>query len=139
MKTSILVGGIALALTLAAQPARAQIVEAGVVIRSGPVAGHVIYGPPVRRVVVERYAPRVIVVERVHVPHGRANGWWRKHGYRATTVYYYGDDGRYYDRGFDGRTRVRAVVVYERGGRYYRPDDDNWRDRRPYRGHDRDD
>jgi hypothetical protein len=37
--------------------------------------------------------------------------------------------GRFYDRRFDSRDRVRAVVVYERDGRFYR----DWDDR-----HDRD-
>ena len=68
MKTAIVMGGIVLGLTLHS-PAAAQIVEAGVVISSGPVAGHVViadpepvYHRPERRVVVERYDPRVVVV-----------------------------------------------------------------------------
>jgi hypothetical protein len=40
------------------------------------------------------------------------------------TVYY--TSGRYYDRRFDSRDRVHAVVVYERGGRYYRDWDDRY-------------
>lgn len=126
MKGSLVVGGIAFSLLLAAGPVRAQAVEAGVVIRSGPVAGHVVvarrpaYPVPSRRVVVvERYAPRVVLVEPDHIRRGRADGWWRRRGYRAIVVYY---DGRhYYDRWFSGRTLYR-VEVFERGGRFYRCD-----------------
>ena len=155
MKTSIVVGGMALGLLLAARPAPAQMVEAGVVIHSGPVRGHVIVGEPapvvayrepVRRVVVvDRYAPRVIVVESVRGPRGRAYGWWRNQ-YRPVVVYY--DGARYYDRWF-GRPGLRRIEVYERGGRFYRWDgdrrrfrdrDDHYRDRDDHRGrHDWDD
>jgi hypothetical protein len=62
----------------------------------------------------------VIMVERTHVPKGKAHGWWKKHGYREVTVYY--DGTRYYSRRIDG-TRIRAVVVYQREGRYYLGDD----------------
>lgn len=129
MKTSIVIGGLA-GLLLAARPASAQMVQAGVVIRSGPVSGHVIVGDPapvvayrqpVRRVVVvDRYAPRVILVEAVRVPRGRAYGWWRNQ-YRPIVVYY--DGYRYYDRWF-GSPGLRRVQAYERGGRYYRWDGD---------------
>jgi hypothetical protein len=60
----------------------------------------------------------VIVVNRVHVP----RGWWKKHSYRAVTVYYDGD--RYYLRRY-ARPNLRAVIVYERGGRYF-IDEDRW-------------
>jgi hypothetical protein len=121
MKTSIVVGGMALGLLLAARPVPAQMVQAGVVIRSGPVSGHVIVGEPApvvvyreparRVVVVDRYAPRVIVVESLRGP------------------------------------GLRRVEVYERGGRFYRWDDnrsrdrdDHYRDRDDHRGrHDWDD
>jgi hypothetical protein len=151
MKTAIVLGGTALALTLHS-PAAAQMVEAGVVVRSGPVVGHVIvadpppaYHRPERRVVVvERYAPRVIVVERVHKHRGR--GWWRQHGYRPVVVYYNGRTGRFYDRWHRDRRGVREVVVYERRGRYYVHEDwrsdrseDRERDDREYRYRDRDD
>jgi hypothetical protein len=157
MKTSIVVGGMALGLLLAARPAPAQMVQAGVVIRSGPVSGHlivgepapvVVYREPVRRVVVvDRYAPRVIVVESVRGPRGRAYGWRRYH-YRPVVVYYVGY--RYYDRWFGGRPGLRRVEVYERDGRFYRWDgdrehyryrgrDDRYRDRDDHRRHDWDD
>ena len=58
----------------------------------------------------------VIVVERTHVPKGQAHGWWKKHGYREVTVYY--DGTRYYSRRLDDK-RIRAVVVYQREGKYY--------------------
>jgi hypothetical protein len=141
MKAHVVVGGLAFGILLAAAPASAQVVQAGVVIRSGPVYGHVIVGEPAapvvyprprRVVVVERYAPPVVVVERIHAPRGYAYGWWRRYGYRPVVVYYGG--GRYYDRWFDGRP-LRRVEVYERNGRYYRWDDD----REHYRDRTRDD
>jgi hypothetical protein len=137
MKARVVVGGLAFGILLAAAPASAQVVQAGVVIRSGPVYGHVIVGEPAaavvypmprRVVVVERYAPPVVVVERVYAPRGYALGWWRRYGYRPVVVYYGG--GRYYQRWFDGRP-LRQFEVYERNGRYYRWDDDrdHYRDR----------
>ncbi len=139
MKTAIVTGGIALALTLQS-PAAAQMVEAGVVVRSGPVAGHVVIADPApvyhRRVVVERYAPRVIVVEHVRVHRSRGHGWWKKHGYRPVVLYYDVRYGRFYDRWHRDRRGIREVIVYERRGRYYVTDDYR-RDRDDYR--DRDD
>ncbi len=142
MKANVVVGGIAFGILLATGPASAQVVQAGVVIRSGPVTGHVVVGepvpvvayrrPPVRRVVVvERYAPSIIVVERLYAPRGRAYGWWRHQGYRPVVVYY--DGRRYYNRWVDGRA-LRRIEVYERGGRYYRWDGDD-RDRYRDRAH----
>jgi hypothetical protein len=126
MKANVVMGGIAFGILLAAGPAQAQDVQAGVVIRSGPVIGHVVvarpratvvYREPPRHVVVYRYAPRAVVVERVYLPRGRTYGWWRGRGYRPVVVYY--DGGRYYNRWFDGRG-VRRIEVFERGGHYYR-------------------
>jgi len=148
MRTSIATGSLLTALLLA-QPAHAQQVLADVVLQTGPVAGHVVIGngystygrqrviyrrPPVRRVVV--VAPRVIVVERTRYDR-RAE--WTRFGYRPVYLYYV--DGRYFERSFN-RAGVRQVVVYERGGRYYRecdPDDRYDRDRhqRARHGHDR--
>jgi hypothetical protein len=95
MKVNVVVGGVAFSLLLAAGPAHAQVLEAGVVIRSGPVTGHVVVArpavyrePPRHVVVVDRYAPRVVIVERLYVPQGRGYGWWRGHGYRPVVVYY---------------------------------------------------
>jgi hypothetical protein len=144
MRTSIATGSLLTALLLG-QPAQAQQVLADVVLQSGPVAGHVVIGdgystygrqrvvyrhPPVRRVVVVEPAPRVIVVERARY---RSQGEWRRFGYRPVTLYYV--DGRYFDRSFD-RGGVRQVVVYERGGRYYRECD--WDDRYERDRYDRD-
>jgi hypothetical protein len=147
MKPSVIAGSLLSGLVLVASSMQAQQVSADVVIRSGPVAGHVVVGdgystyhrppvivyrrPPVRRVVVvERYGPRVIAVERVH-RHRHARHW-RRHGFRPVTLYYV--DGRYYDRWAGYRRDVREVVVYERDGRYYhdcgdqRHDDHRYRD-----------
>jgi hypothetical protein len=135
MRTSIATGSLLTAL-LVVQPAHAQQVLADVVLQTGPVAGHVVIGngystygrqrviyrrPPVRRVVVYERAPRVIVVERTRY-HRRAE--WTRFGYRPVTLYYI--DGRYFDRSFN-RAGMREVVVYERGGRYYRECDEDER------------
>jgi hypothetical protein len=129
MKRRLVVGGIvALALGLTAVPVRAQTtVEGGVVIHSGPVTGHVEVGSP-PPVVVYREPREVIVVEHVHAPHGHAHGWWKKHGYRAVTVYY--DGSRYYSRRVE-RPGLRAVVLFESRGRYYLGDEHDER----YRHH----
>lgn len=141
MRTKVIVGALITMASVAA-PLQAQRIEAGISVHNGPIAGHVIVNDgyssytgepvvhyrPVRRVVVERYPPRVIVVERFrHKGHGKH---WRKHGYRAVTVYEI--NGRYYDR---YRSGMREIVVYERDGRYFR----DWRDGdRDYdRDHDR--
>jgi len=125
MKAHVVVGGLAFGMLLAAGPASAQVVQAGVVIRSGPVTGHVVVGEPAavvyprprRVVVVGRYPPPIVVVERIRAPRGYAYGWRRRYGYRPVVVYYGG--GRYYSPWFDGQP-LRRVEVYERGGRYYR-------------------
>jgi hypothetical protein len=144
-----IVAGSLLASLLVGAPAAAQNVAADVLIRSGAVAGHVVvrdgystYRRPTviverrrvarRVVVVERYAPRVIVVEPVH--RHRSTRDWARHGYRPVTLYYV--DGRYYDRWSDRWPRAYEVVVYERGGRYYVSDcEERWRhhDRSPER------
>jgi hypothetical protein len=134
MKATVFAGSLLSGLMLTA-PVAAQQVAARVFVRSGPVAGHVVvdhgystYRPPVsrhpdvRRVVVERRAPRVIVVERARVRHQR--GYWAQHGFRPVTMYYM--DGRYYDRWISG-PRVREIVVYERDGRYYDDCDNDYR------------
>jgi hypothetical protein len=115
-----------LVLGFSAGSVRAQTaVQGGVVVRSGPVTGHVeVASPPPAR--YREPVRRVIVVERVRIPRGHAYGWRKKHGYRAVTVYY--DGRRYYSRRIV-RLGIRTVVVYERGGRYYVADDDNRRER----------
>jgi hypothetical protein len=117
-------------LVATAAPLHAQRVEAGVVVRSGPVAGHVVIRvgystyrrPPARRVVVvER--PRIVAVERVH--RHRSHKHWVRRGYRPVTLYYW--DGRYYDRRVGHRHGVRTIVVWERDGRFYHDCDDERR------------
>lgn len=139
MRTSVVAWSLIAGFMSAAVPLHAQRVEAGVVVRSGPVAGHIVirdgystYRQPYRRptarriVVVER--PRIVVVERVH-RHRPAKHWSRR-GYRSVTLYYW--DGRYYDRRVGHGHGVRTIVVWERDGRYYHDCED---DRR--RQHDR--
>ena len=69
--------------------------------------------PPERRYI----APRVVFVERVVVRERNAGRWWRRHGYRPVKLYYW--RGRFYERDLP-RAATRVVVVYERGGRFYR-------------------
>ncbi len=140
MKASVIAGSLLSGLVLVASPLQGQQVSADVVIRSGPVAGHVVVGdgystyrrppvvvyrrPPVRRVVVvERHAPQILVVERVH--RHKSARHWKRHGFRPVTLYYV--DGRYYDRWAGHGRQVREVVVYERGGQYYHECDDDHR------------
>lgn len=132
MNANILMGSLLTGLVLTA-PVSAQQVSANVVVRGGPVAGRVFVDngystyrrPPVasyrrpeprRVVVVDRYAPRVIAVERVRAR--RQENYWARHGYRPVTLYF--ADGRYYDRYVRGY-EARQIVVYERGGRFYDP------------------
>ena len=103
-----------------AAPLHAQRVEAGVVVQSGPVAGHVVirdgystYRRPTARRVVVVERPRIVVVERVH--RHRPHKHWARRGYRPVTLYYW--DGRYYDRRVGHRHGVRTIVVWERDGR----------------------
>jgi hypothetical protein len=141
MRTSVIAGTLLAGLAITAFPVHAQQFAADVVVRSGPVAGHIVIGddhsvyrrPPARRViVVERYAPRVVVVERVH-HHRRAKQWIRR-GYRPVTLYYV--DGRYYERRPERRRGVYGVIVWERGGRYVHDCDADRHERRRhhYRG-----
>ena len=123
MKTSTHAWSLVAGLALLATPLHAQRVSAEVMVRGGPVAGRVAvddgyssYRPPVRRVAVERYAPRGLRVERFRHRHGKH---WKRHGYREVVVYYI--DGRYYDRAGRGWWG-REVVVYERNGRFYAAD-----------------
>ena len=116
-----------MALGLYAAPLQSQTtVQGSVVVQSGPVGGHVEIRRRARVIAPERH---VIVVQRVHVP----RGWWKKHSYRAVTVYY--DGHRYYLRRY-ARPHLRPVIVYERGGRYF-IDGDSWK--RKHREHDRHD
>ena len=128
MKTSAVVWSLIAGLVSAAVPLHAQRVEADVVVRSGPVAGHVVirdgystYRRPTARRVVVVERPRIVVVDRVH-RHRTAKHWSRR-GYRPVTLYY--RDGHYYDRWVGHRRGVRTIVVWERDGRYYHDCDDD--------------
>jgi hypothetical protein len=134
MKANVLAGSLLSGLVLTT-PLAAQQVAANVFVRSGSIAGHVVVEsgystyryPDARRVVVvERRAPRVMVVERVRAH--RHERYWLHDGYRPVTFFYV--DGRYYDRWVGGRGE-REIVVYERNGRYVDPWDG-------HRDHDRD-
>ncbi|HXE56678.1 MAG TPA: hypothetical protein VNK43_01645 [Gemmatimonadales bacterium] len=138
-----------LALGLVAAPLAAQAVTADIhVVLGDRHPDHPVYHriPARRVVVVERYAPRVIVVERVRHPHRhhrRVERFWRKHGYRPVVVYFDRHHGVFYDRYDRRKPGLREVVVWERDGRYftdrewdarewrhqYREDDDHdWHD-----------
>jgi hypothetical protein len=130
MRTSAVTWSLIAGLLSIAVPLHAQRVEAGVVVRSGPVAGHVVirdgystYRRPTARRVVVLERPRIVVVERVH-RHRPAKHWTRR-GYRPVTLYYW--DGRYYDRWIGHRHGVRTIVVWERDGGYYHDCDDDRR------------
>jgi hypothetical protein len=99
-------------------PAAGQV-SGAVVIYSGPVRGRVAIGEPA---FVPRYAPQVVFVERGHEHHGRSDRWYRRHGYRAATLFY--SDGRYFTQMYAGRgyrrgPRFIPVLAWERGGRFY--------------------
>ena len=132
MKTSTLAWSLAAGLAFMAAPLHAQRVSAEVMVRGGPFAGRVVVGDgyssyrrPARRVVVERYAPRVVRVERFRHRHGKH---WKRNGYREVIVYYI--DGRYYDRAGWNHARAREVIVYEYEGRFYSADRERHRDDR---------
>jgi hypothetical protein len=125
MRTSAVAWSLIAGLVSTAVPLHAQRVEAGVAVRSGPVAGHVVvrdgyssYRRPAPRRVVVVERPRIVVVERVH--RHRSHKHWVRRGYHRVTLYYH--DGRYYDRWIGHRHGVRTIVVWERDGRYYQDD-----------------
>jgi hypothetical protein len=82
----------------------------------------VVVTPPPRA--VRHESARVLVVERTHVPKGHAYGWWKQHGYSEVTVYY--DGTRYYSREL-AATKLQAVIVYQKEGKYYLPEEDGER------------
>ena len=128
MKGSIAVCSLAvLALGVIAAPLGAQTtVQGRLVFRSAPARGPAVVRQRAHVVDLDRY---VIVVNRVRVP----RGWWKKHDYQRVTVYFDGD--HYYVRRV-ARANLRAVIVYERGGRYYIGDHRWKRQHRKYDGHD---
>lgn len=143
MRSILRVGLVSLTgLLLSALPAAAQRVSGEIVLVRGPVAARIQINDrpdhyrPRRAVVVERrevvYAPRVVMVQRRHIPRGRARGWWRNEGYHRAIVWV-DVDGRYYDRDYhrdnerdydrdrdrDDSRGLRPVTVYERDRQYY--------------------
>ena len=121
---------LALGLAVVGSPAQAQV-SAGIHIVDGPIAAHILVGEPQYRrpvtvyprrrvVVVERYAPRVLLVERIH----RGEGYWRHRGFNRISAYYDRERDVYYDRYDRHYPGLREVVLYERGGRYYCDDRD---------------
>ncbi len=126
----------ALSALLVPSAVAAQQVVADIHLRHGPVAGHIIVGhPPVyaTRTIIAvgpryghpRHGYRSVVVYRGH----RGHDWYRHRGYRVVRLWYDPRYDSYYDR-YDRRDGLRAVVVYERGGRYYRDGNDDRADRR---------
>jgi hypothetical protein len=121
MRTMTLLAVAALLLV----PAGADAQVRGTIIIGGyPVGGVIRIGEPAPRyprrvVIVEREAPRVIVVEK-----------WKKHRHdrycrhdrhRTRVIYYDRHDHVYYDRYRPGLVEIDA---WEHEGRYYRPDRD---------------
>jgi hypothetical protein len=111
-----------LPLLFTAEPASAQRISADIRIGGGPIAGHIRIG--------DRYSyrerPRVV---RVEVLRGRdyyrRSGWFRsfRRDARVIVIFYDRDRDFYYDRFRPGLVRIN---VYERGGRFYRWDDDRF-------------
>jgi len=132
-----------LAAALIPSAAHAQRVFADVRIGEGPVSGHIIIASPSAPHDYHgpRDYPRYRVVEVYRMQRGA--GWYRSHGYRPVQVWYDEDRDCYYDRYDRGRRgHVREIVIYQRGGRYYRDEDRDVhgrRDRRNERLAERDD
>jgi|GEM_PF-1652731 len=127
---------VAALLMFPAVSASAQQVVADINVYGGQVAGRLVIAsqgyrpiyeprphPVTTRVLVVAPAPRVVVVERVGHGHGRGRGHWRRHGYQEVVVYYDQTQDRYFT-GLDDCRGFKRVVVYQRDGRYYRPDRD---------------
>jgi hypothetical protein len=108
---------VALAALTLPGTAQAQRVTADIAIQQGPISGHVIVG--------DHYRPRPVYREYVVVRQYRGGGWYRNHGYHPMRVYW--DGYRYYDRPY--RVGLRAVWVYEHGGRYYHDERNDYRRR----------
>lgn len=114
---TMLVGALAGAAPLAAQ------VEAAVIIHEGPVAVAARIGHPdlhrapyvVRGGYVVAWGNRVARVIRVQPVRYSGHHWWKRYGYRPTTLWF--DGYRFYDRPFR-RYDLREVLVFERRGHY---------------------
>ncbi len=119
----------------------AQRVTADISIGHGPVSGRVIlgdhyhYSPHTLLEVRPRYRHRPVYHEVVVVHRPRGQGWYRRHGYRPVRIWYDYDHRRYYDGHDRNQQGLRAVVVYERSGRYYSDGRDAGYDRYDRTGH----
>ncbi|MGH7703619.1 MAG: hypothetical protein ACREMO_11020 [Gemmatimonadales bacterium] len=129
------VASIILTLSSLPQPALAQSIAADILIRQGAVAGRLTFGQPNsyyhrpvvvyrrpaprRVIVVERYAPRGVLVQRFRA-RGHPHGYWQRHGFRQVVLFYDYDRNVYYDRYDAGGPGIREVGGYEREGRFYR-------------------
>jgi hypothetical protein len=115
-------------------PVEAQRVKADIIIGGGPISGRVVIGDRHR---YERRPRFIRRVEWVRRHDNRRHDWYRnfRREHRVVVVYYDRRDDRYYlDRFHSGLVEIR---VYERGGRYYRLDDDRDFDRYDDRRDDR--
>ncbi len=126
MITRNFVLGSALLLPLfGVQPAAAQRVRADIIIGGGPIAGRVTIGDHDRD--GYRGRPRAIGhIEWVRARDYRRDDWWRdfQRGSRLVIVYWDRDDDAYYlDR---YRPDLVELRMYERGGRFYRLEDDGY-------------
>jgi len=104
---------------ISAVPAQAQRVSADIIIGGGPVAGRVIIGDQYRG------RPRPIrEIEWVRGYDYRRDDWWRRFQRESRVIVVYWDryDDRYYLDRFRGD--LVEIVVYERGDRFYRIEDD---------------
>lgn len=114
-----------LALLLLPATLPAQHLSADIIIGNGPVLGRIILGDPhphySRGIVAVRpsYRYRPVYHEVVVIHRHRGQGWYRRHGYRPVRVWYDSDARRYYHGAGRNHSGLRAIVVYERGGRYY--------------------
>jgi hypothetical protein len=114
-------------LVLGAMGVRAPLaaqVQADVVVHEGPVSARVRVGdrdislrdPYMVRhgqvIAWGRPVARVVVVEPARQ---RGHGWWKRQGYRPTTLWF--DGYRFYDRPFR-RHGLREVLVFQRRGHF---------------------
>jgi len=115
----LLVSSSLLTSLLLSTSAQAQRVSADIIIGGGPVSGRVLIDSR------ERYRPRRVRVERIRFgDRGRDYGWFDdfRRDARVIVLYYDDRDDYYYDRSYyPGLAEIR---IFERGGRYYRIDDE---------------
>ena len=115
----LLVSSSLLTSLLLSTSAQAQRVSADIRIGGGPVSGRVLIDSR------ERYRPRRVSVERIRFgDRDRDYGWFDdfRRDARVIVLYYDDRDDYYYDRSYyPGLAEIR---IFERGGRYYRIDDE---------------